>query len=251
MPAKSFLHELNPITKVVWSLAVITLAFVYQNPLPLLGLWASVLAVALIGKVLREILPAIRGLIIFAAIFFLFQVFLIDEGQVVFTLVPGTGIGRITDVGLKACTMLALRMLAMTSTIPVLLATTPPKDMIVAFVEKLKVPYTYALMLVTSLRFIPTLQEELSLVIQAQRARAYDLEGRNIIKRFLALIPLAIPLLLMSVQRARTMAISMETRAFGAGPRTSLHTSTFQLLDIGVISSCLLLTAVLAIVSLR
>ncbi|MBE3573615.1 MAG: energy-coupling factor transporter transmembrane protein EcfT, partial [Moorella humiferrea] len=60
MPGKSFLHKLNPLTKVVWSLAVITLAFVYQNPLPLLGLWASVLAVAMIGKVLREILPAIR-----------------------------------------------------------------------------------------------------------------------------------------------------------------------------------------------
>lgn len=251
MPARSFLHELNPLTKVAWSLAVITVAFVFPKPLPLLGLWASVLAVALAGRVLKEILPAIRGLIIFAAIFFLFQVFLIDEGDTVFTLIPGTGFGRVTDVGLTACTMLALRMLAMTSTIPVLLATTPPKDMIVAFVEKLRVPYVYALMLVTSLRFIPTLQEELHLVMQAQRARAYDLEGRNIIRRFLALIPLALPLLLMSVQRARTMAISMETRGFGAGPRTSLRSSTFRRLDLGVISGCLLLTVALVVISLR
>ncbi|OIQ58596.1 energy-coupling factor transporter transmembrane protein EcfT [Moorella thermoacetica] len=251
MPARSFLHELNPLTKIAWSLAVITVAFVFQQPLPLLGLWASVLAVALAGKVLKEILPAIRGLLIFAAIFILFQIFLIQEGNTVFTLLPGSGFGRVTDVGLTACTMLALRMLAMTSTIPVLLATTPPKDMIVAFVEKLRVPYVYALMLVTSLRFIPTLQEELGLIIQAQRARACDLESRNIFRRLRAIVPLALPLLLMSVQRARTMAISMETRGFGAGPRTSLRTSTFQTLDLGVIAGCLFLTAALVIIALR
>lgn len=91
--------------------------------------------------------------------------------------------------------------------------------MIVAFFEKLRVPYVYALMLVTSLRFIPTLQEELGLIIQAQRAR--------------------------------TMAITMETRGFGAGPRISLRTSTFRRLDPGVISGCLFLTAGLVVIALR
>ncbi|MDN5345527.1 MAG: energy-coupling factor transport system permease protein [Clostridia bacterium] len=251
MPARSFLHELNPLTKVAWSLAVITVAFAFQQPLPLLGLWVSVLVVALAGGILKTILPAIRGLLIFAVIFILFQIFLIDEGNTVFTLLPGSGFGRVTDVGLVACTMLALRMLAMTSTIPVILATTPPKDMIVAFVEKLRVPYVYALMLVTSLRFIPTLQEELNLIIQAQRARACDLESCNIFRRLTGIVPLALPLLLMSVQRARTMAISMETRGFGAGPRTSLRTSTFRTLDLGVIAGCLFLTMALVVIALR
>ncbi|MDN5326205.1 MAG: energy-coupling factor transport system permease protein [Moorella sp. (in: firmicutes)] len=250
MPGKSFLHRLNPITKIVWSLAVITVAFAFREPLPLLALWASVLAVALAGRVFKEILPALRGLLVFAAIFFLFQVFLINEGRTLFTLIPGTGFGRITDVGLTACTVLALRMLAMTSTIPVILTTTPSRDMIVAFIDKLKVPYVYALMLVTSLRFIPTLQEELNLVIQAQRARAYDLEGRHLGRYLMAIVPLAVPLLLSSVQRARIMAIAMETRGFNAGPRTSFRTSTFQPLDYGAIAACLVLGAILLAVSL-
>ncbi|HBT48079.1 MAG TPA: energy-coupling factor transporter transmembrane protein EcfT [Peptococcaceae bacterium] len=241
MPPASFLHNLHPLTKVVWSLAVVTAAFFLQGPLPLLLLWASVLAVAGAGKVLRQVLPALKGLALLAGLFFLFQVFLIREGNTVFTLFPAKGIGQVTDVGLYACTVLALRMLAMTSTIPVLLATTNPKDMVVAFVEKLKVPYLYAFMLVTSLRFIPILQEQLDLVLQAQRARGRDLEGRNFIKRVKAVVPLALPLLLVSIRRSRTLAISLETRGFGSGPRTHLRPLAFRPADIAATAACLLL----------
>lgn len=213
----------------------------------MLLLLASVLALAWAGKVLKEVWPAIRGLALFAGLFFLFQIFLIQEGETVFTLLPGTGWGRVTDVGLYACTMLALRMLAMTSTIPVLLATTPPKDIIIVFVEKLKVPYLYAFMLVTSLRFIPILREELDLILQAQRARGYDLEGRNFIRKLKAILPVALPLLLMSVRRARTMAISMETRGFGSGPRTHLRTIDLQPRDIAAIASCLIFVILVAV----
>ncbi|GFN22889.1 energy-coupling factor transporter transmembrane component T family protein [Thermanaeromonas sp. C210] len=242
MPSASFLHDLHPLTKVVWSLAVVTAAFFLRGPLPLLLLLASVLAVAGAGKVLRQVWPALKGLAFLAALFFLFQVFLIQEGNTVLTLFPGRGFGRVTDVGLYACTVLALRMLVMTSTIPVLLATTNPKDMVVAFVEKLKVPYLYAFMLVTSLRFIPVLQEQLDLVLQAQRARGRDLEGRNFIKRLKAVVPVALPLLLVSIRRSRTLAISLETRGFGTGPRTHLRSMAFRPADIAVMASCTLLT---------
>lgn len=223
------------------------MAFFLKSPFSLLLLFASVLALAWTGKVLKEVWPAIRGLAVFAGLFFLFQIFLIQEGETVFTLLPGTGWGRVTDVGLYACTMLALRMLAMTSTIPVLLATTPHKDIIIVFVEKLKVPYLYAFMLVTSLRFIPILREELDLILQAQRARGYDLEGRNFIRKLKAILPIALPLLLMSVRRARTMAISMETRGFGAGPRTHLRTIDLQPRDIAAIASCMFLVILVAV----
>ncbi|KYH33330.1 hypothetical protein [Neomoorella mulderi] len=59
------------------------------------------------------------------------------------------------------------------------------------------------------------------------------------------------PLRIIQAQRARTMAITMETRGFGAGPRISLRTSTFRRLDPGVISGCLFLTAALVVVALR
>ncbi|MGB9663011.1 MAG: energy-coupling factor transporter transmembrane component T family protein [Moorellaceae bacterium] len=247
MYRRSFLHELNPLSKIIWSLAVVTSAFFLQTPTAMLLLFTSVLAVAWAGKVLKEIAPAIRGLVIFAALFFLFQIFLIPEGGTVFTLLPSIGWGRVTDVGLYACTMLSLRMLAMTSTIPVLLATTQPKDIITVFVEKLKVPYLYAFMLVTALRFIPILREELDLILQAQRARGYDLEGRNFIRKIKAILPLALPLLLLSVRRARTMAISMETRGFGSGPRTHLRTIDLQPQDIVVMAFCLVCVVLLAV----
>ncbi|MGI9951636.1 energy-coupling factor transporter transmembrane component T [Moorellaceae bacterium AZ2] len=248
MSPVSFLHDLNPLTKMAWSLAVVTAAFFLKGPLPLFLLLASVLAVAWAGKVLRKVWPALRGLAFLAALFFLFQVFLIQEGDTVLTLLPGTGFGRVTDVGLYSCTVLALRMLAMTSTIPILLATTNPKDMVVVFVEKLKVPYLYAFMLVTSLRFIPTLQEQLELILQAQRARGRDLDGNNFIKKLKAIAPVALPLLLVSVQRARTLAISLETRGFGSGPRTHLRSIDFRPADIAVIAFCTLLTFLLILI---
>jgi energy-coupling factor transport system permease protein len=202
----------------------------------------SNLAVAALSKVLKQVLPAIIGLFIFSLLLILFQIFFVTEGNTLFYIIPFVNIGRITDVGLEYSAVLALRMLATTSTIPILMTTTQMKDIVVVLTEKCKVPFKYAFMFVTSLRFIPTFMEEMDQILQAQKSRGYDSDTRNPFKKLFIIIPLAIPLLISSVKKAEKMAISMEVRGFGAGPRSHYNQVDMKTKDYAVITCLIAIT---------
>jgi energy-coupling factor transport system permease protein len=111
-------------------------------------------------------------------------------------------------------------MVATVSTIPILMMTTPMTDMIIVLVEKLKIPFKYAFMFITALRFIPTFMEEMEQILQAQMSRGYHSDTKNPFKKLVIVIPLAIPLLVSSIKKTEKMAISMEVRGFASGPRS-------------------------------
>jgi energy-coupling factor transport system permease protein len=75
-------------------------------------------------------------------------------------------------------------------------------------------------MFTTALRFIPTFIDEMSQIMQAQMSRGYNSDTRNPFKKLIIMIPLAIPLLVSSIKKTEKLAISMEVRGFGSGPRS-------------------------------
>jgi energy-coupling factor transport system permease protein len=229
----TWIHRLNPLTKLFWSLLMMTLSFLFKDLLWLTALFGSIVLVAQMAQILREMLPVFKGLLIFALFFLLFQIFLIPEGRTLVVLIPGLNWLRITDQGVGIAAALGIRLMAVASSFPVLLATTQVKDLVVMLVEKLKIPYTYAFMLITTLRFIPTFMNEMDQIIQAQCSRAHRLDSRNFVTRFLSICPLAIPLMVTSIKKAERLAISMETRGFGVGKRTYFHRRQFTAADIG------------------
>ena len=241
IPRDSFVHRLSPLTKLFWSFLLMTISCFFRDPLVLAGLFISIVLVALAAGILREMFPVFKGLLFIAGLFILFQIFFITDGKVIFTLIPGTNFGRITDVGLLGCLAMGARMIVIAASFPVLMGTTQIKDLVVVLVEKLKIPYPYAFMFVTSLRFVPTFMQEMDQIIQAQSSRAHRLDNRNFIKKFLSICPLAIPLMVTSVKKAERMAISMETRGFGVGKRTNLHVKQFRPIDALVCCSLMLL----------
>ncbi|HEX3046553.1 MAG TPA: energy-coupling factor transporter transmembrane component T [Bacillota bacterium] len=243
IPRNSPIHRLSPLTKLFWSFLLMTLSCFFRDPLVLMGLFLSIVLVALLGGILKEMIPAFKGLLVIAGLFILFQIFFISDGKTLFTLIPGTNIGRITDQGLIGCLAMGARMIVIAASFPVLMGTTQIKDLVIVLVEKLKIPYTYAFMFVTSLRFVPTFMEEMDQIIQAQCSRAHRLDNRNFIKKFLSICPLAIPLMVTSVKKAERLAISMETRGFGVGKRTNLHVKEFKLTD-GIICLGLVFIAI-------
>lgn len=231
IPRDSFVHQLSPLTKLFWSVFLMTLSCFFRDPAVLGGLFLSIVFVALVAGILKEMFPVFKGLLFIAGLFILFQIFFITDGKTIFTLIPGTNFGRVTDEGLVGCLAMGARMIVIAASFPVLMGTTQIKDLVVVLVEKLKIPYPYAFMFITSLRFVPTFMQEMDQIIQAQSSRAHRLDNKNFIKRFLSVCPLAIPLMVTSVKKAERMAISMETRGFGVGPRTNLHTNEFAAVD--------------------
>ncbi len=251
IPRQSPVHRLHPLTKLFWSLSTMVLSFFFRDPFILGGLLLSIILVALVARIMQEMLTAFKGLGIFVGLFLVLQIFFITEGKTLFTLIPGTNWFRVTDLGLYGSLAMGGRMLVIAASFPVLIGTTQVKDLVIALVEKLKVPYTYAFMFVTSLRFIPTLMKEMDQIIQAQCSRAHRLDGRNFFKKFLSLCPLAIPLMVSSVKKAEQLAISMETRGFGLGNRTYLRQSRFTYADWLVCSGLALLVIAGLIVNLK
>jgi energy-coupling factor transport system permease protein len=80
------------------------------------------------------------------------------------------------------------------------------------------------MMMSIALRFIPTLMEETSKIMNAQKARGVDFASGGLIRRAKALIPILIPLFVSSFRRAGELATAMECRCYrGGAGRTRLH----------------------------
>ena len=105
-------------------------------------------------------------------------------------------------------------MLCMTMVFIVLLATTRLQDLTAAFVTQCKIPYEYAFMFTAALRFVPDFITESKAVQEAQACRGMAMKG-NIVKRLQSYGSVIQPLLLKSLGRSETMALSLELRGFG------------------------------------
>lgn len=224
----SFVHKLNPLTKIAWSFGVIAACFILEEPAGIFLVLLSNLAAAAAGKVIANILPIMGKLSLFALLLVLFQIFFVTDGSTLFYVLPFIKAGKVTDLGARMSAVMSLRMLATISTIPILMMTTPMTDIVAVLVEKVRLPFKYAFMFTTALRFIPAFMEQMGQILQAQMSRGYSSDTRNPFKKLMLVVPLAVPLLVSSIKKTESIAISMEVRGFGAGAR-----SHYRSLEVG------------------
>lgn len=215
------MERLVPLTKILMTLAVSVWAILLRDWPSLLALVIFELAVLLVFGLLVKQYKTVFALISFAV--FLGLVQFLGSGDVESAIVSG------------------LRMLAMTLVFIALLATTKLQDLTVALVTQCKIPYEYAFMFTAALRFVPDFIAESHAVQEAQACRGLSLEG-NFIKRIKSYASVIQPLLLKSLGRSETMALSLELRGFG-GPTHSFAASVgLRSLDYGVIAGLVVVT---------
>jgi len=228
VPRRSLIHDLHPVTKLAWSLTVLILALVFNNPWYLAAVILSVVLVGLMGKVVKETLVYLGAMLLVSAFVFLFQVLFRPGGQVLFTVFPSSwpmvgGWLPVTEGGVLYGFAMSLRMLCIISAFPVILTTTQPRDLVMAMVDTLHVPYDYAFMFTTALRFMPIVMAEVSTISQAQRSRAYAVEGWNPIRKLQAFGPIAMPIVFIAIEKADRLGLCMDLRGYGAKGRTYLR----------------------------
>jgi energy-coupling factor transport system permease protein len=68
-----------------------------------------------------------------------------------------------------------------------------------------------------ALRFIPTLLRELDQLVKAQRARGADFRVRDPRRLGQALLPLTVPLFVLSFRHADDLALAMTSRCYRGG----------------------------------
>ena len=223
------MERLVPLTKILMTLAVSVWAILLRDWASLLALVVVELVVLFVAGLLIKQRKAVLALTSFAV--FLGVIQILGSGDVTSAIVSG------------------LRMLAMTLVFICLLATTKLQDLTAALVTQCKIPYEYAFMFTAALRFVPDFIAESHAVQEAQACRGLSLEG-NFLKRMKSYASVIQPLLLKSLGRSETMALSLELRGFG-GPTHSFAASVgLKTIDYGVISVLVVVTiALFAIVA--
>ena len=183
-----------PVTKLLGTVAFSFWALVLHTTLPLIGLvLIELVLLAACGNISRNA-KAVASLTVFAV--FLAIVQLLGGGSLESAYVTG------------------LRMLAMTIVFIILLTTTRLQDLTAALVKQIKVPYEYAFMFTAALRFVPDFITESRTVQEAQSCRGLSTKG-NVLKKFIHYMGVIQPLMLKSLGRSETMALSLELRGFG------------------------------------
>ena len=189
------MKQFVPVTKLIGTFAFSFWALVLHTTVPLIVLVViELLLLALCGSLGRNS-KAVCSLVIFAV--FLAAVQLLGGGSLESAYVTG------------------LRMLAMTIVFIILLTTTRLQDLTASLVKQIKIPYEDAFMFTAALRFVPDFIAESKTVQEAQACRGLSTKG-NVLKKMIHYMSVVQPLMLKSLSRSETMALSLELRGFGS-----------------------------------
>lgn len=136
---------------------------------------------------------------------------------------PLIAIGPVTfwEEGLSYGLLVFFRVLVVVCAVLLMVYSTHPKKMMVAFIDKGLSP-KLAYVFMASLQFVPEMQRRAQAIIEAQQARGLDLKA-NLWRRFQALLAMMIPLLTGALISAETRSLALEARGFSrVGVRSHL-----------------------------
>jgi len=243
----SFIHRLNPLTKLTMVLGFVLIAFISpyywtSHFLILVG----ILPVSLIGKVAGSYLHAALRIILPAASFLFIM-------QALFQPLQGTELFRIWFLHPTfESTMFAFgnatRIFVMVSSFTIFLLTTHPSELMSDLTRR-GLPGQFAYVIISTLQILPQMQAKAQTIISAQRSRGLDTES-SYLKRAGALFPLVGPLVFGSLVEVEERAIAIEARGFTS---THVKTSLYDIPDTNKdrITRWTLVTLVAAALALR
>ncbi len=219
-PGDTFIHRLDPRTKLIMSLEYIVLLFVARDYFSYGLLFAYLVLIIAVSKVrLKIILNGMKPILILVVLTALLNLFYTPGNTVVSFWVL-----RITDAGIKNAFLMVIRIMMLIAGTFLLTYTTSPIDLtdglekLLNPLKKFKAPvHELSMMMSIALRFIPTLIEETDKIMSAQKARGADFETGSIIQRAKALLPLLVPLFVSAFRRADELAVAMESRCYHGG----------------------------------
>ena len=144
---------------------------------------------------------------------------------------------------LQAALLLATRLFNLLTVSFVFFRTVTPEEM-GATLNKLGVPYSFAFILTTAMRYVPLIRLKIRHIIDAQSSRGIDLRPRlRNVGNFMALL---MPLLAQSFVLSDELAVAMESRGFGRKGRSSRRQYGLTFLDCSLMVGALLLLVLFA-----
>ncbi len=236
-PADSILHRLDPRVKISCTLFYLISLFLFDNIYGYLVATVFLAFIITLSKVpFGFIVKGLKPIIMLLMITVLFNLFLTRTGTIIFE----AWIFQITDEGLRAAVLMAVRLTYLILGSSLMTFTTTPNaltdgiERLLWPLRKIKLPvHEIAMMMSIALRFIPILLEETDKIMKAQLARGADLESGNLLQKAKAMIPILVPLFISAWRRAFDLAMAMEARCYRGGEgRTKMKPLVYQKRDI-------------------
>lgn len=224
-PGDSFLHRMNPVTKLVLTASLVTVALLspsYRVPsIFFVAALTATLFAGIFGRVARVLgglaMPLAASLLFFHGLFNPAnetELFTVRDLPVVDTIV-------VWEEGIRFALTILTPLLVMMVCVLATVMTTHPKKLAIAMVEKGLSPRV-AYVFMAALQFIPDMRDQAYDIIDAQQARGLDVKG-SVRRRVRAFVDLLTPLLIGMLITTETRSLALDSRGFTRrNPRTFL-----------------------------
>ena len=254
-PKDSFVHKLDPRTKLISSIIYIVAIFLCNNYYTYAACFVF-LGIMILGSriPLKSVLKTVKAVIFVVIITVIINIlFYSAEGDRVFWSWWKISI---TDGGLIFASKMAMRLLFLVIATSLVTLTTTPMNLtdglesLMAPLKWIKFPvHDVAIIMSIALRFIPSFMEEIDKIMMAQKARGAAFDNGGLVKRAKALLPVLIPLFVSAFRRADELAMALDARCYNAtDKRTKMKKLTFTYRDaIAFVLTAIFLTAVILI----
>ncbi len=245
VPGDSFLHKLNPVTKLLAAFLYGIAAIICGNVIAEVGFIVLMILISATAGIAKRAILLTRNLFFLGLIMFVIQLFFVRDGE---PLVVIGSFVLFTTGGLKSALLLSLRVIAAMLPLMLLFAITQMNDLCNALVKRLHLPYRYAFIVTTAFRFVTIFATEFHDIQDAQKARGVDFDTKNIFRKIGLVAPLCVPLLVSSLKKVDVSAMSAEMRGFELrGYKSGYKEYPFGFRDLVTVVVLVLLIAVTAV----
>lgn len=217
-PGTTFAHRADVRAKLLTFVCAIVVTFLFGSFYPnlILAVAAGVLLFSLgmrpasVAKLLAPLVPIVVLIVALAAFSSPVPA---SETDVLFYAWPG-GHLPLTTAGLTHGANLGLRILTMVCLTSTLVLCTPIEDF-TTLMQSVRLPFPLVFIVVTALRFVPTLQNRSRQILDAQRARGARIDGGGVIGTIRSYTTIMVPLFSTGIRMSEDLAGAMLSRGYG------------------------------------
>lgn len=233
----SFIHKLNPISKLIFLLFLTIETFIIGSIILQSALFLLVIILLLLSKIKPKfIFKKLRFMVIILLISVVLNIFfnaLPNEDEIVLFYLFNVPFLPIRRLAVYFALRAFFILLTLYTSAILFTNTTSPKDFVYSMM-RMRIPYKFCFAFMVGLRFIPSIEEEAKTIALAQQARGFNIEKVKTLRKAYAFISERMIGTLVSILRkGQTVSLSMENRCFGVFKnRTNLIKVKFKFSDL-------------------
>ncbi len=233
----SFIHKLNPISKLIFLLFLTIETFIIGSIILQSALFLLVIILLLLSKIKPKfIFKKLRFMVIILLISVVLNIFfnaLPNEDEIVLFYLFNVPFLPIRRLAVYFALRAFFILLTLYTSAILFTNTTSPKDFVYSMI-RMRIPYKFCFAFMVGLRFIPSIEEEAKTIALAQQARGFNIEKVKTLRKAYAFISERMIGTLVSILRkGQTVSLSMENRCFGVFKnRTNLIKVKFKFSDL-------------------